>query len=434
MHMQNIVQIKLPKLGESVAEATILTWLKKPGDFIHKDEMIAEVATDKVDTDLPSEYAGTLQEIIVKEGETAAVGAVIATVAIEERQTTSLQPDLQVSKKSEAPQIPSESVQEPATIQHNGNGSSSRKQIKILQAETPSFLTPVVRNIAAEAGLTPDDLRKIKPTGSNQTRITKKDILAYLSPTTSPIPAMPTPTKQNLEVLLNDEVTPLSRMRKLIGQHMTQAIQTVPHVTTVVRADVTDLVQWRDAHKERIFEQEKVKITYTHLIMQRVTETLRQFPKLNAWMNGSDELIIKHEINLGFAAATPDDNLIVPNVKSAQDLSLYGLAKQVNRLGKAAKENKLAPSDIEKTTFTVSNTGIFGSLLGTPIISPPQVAVLALGEIESAPGVILENGEEKLAIRKQMYLSMSYDHRIIDGAYASRFLKELKSALQTRVL
>lgn len=421
------VDIKLPKLGESVAEATIITWLKKPGDAVSKDETIAEVATDKVDTDLPSEYEGTLEEILIQEGETAAVGAIIAKISIKQNELAAVEESITQELETEQHTTLKEVV---VSTQSNGAASLSNvEKAKKLQAESPTFLTPVVRNIAAEAGLTPEDLKKIQPSGSNKTRITKKDILNFLTPKKESI-SLPTPKKLNLEITENDEVVQLSRMRKLIGQHMTQAIQTVPHVTTFVRTDVTNLVNWREANKERVLKQENVKLTYTHLIMKCVVESLRYYPKLNAWMNGNDELILKQNVNLGFAAATPDDNLIVPNVKSAQDFSLYGLAKQVNQLGKAAKEKGLAASDIENTTFTVSNTGIFGSLMGTPILSPPQVGVLALGAIESAPGVIVENGEEKLAIRKQMYLSISYDHRIIDGAYASKFLTDLKIRLE----
>jgi 2-oxoglutarate dehydrogenase E2 component (dihydrolipoamide succinyltransferase) len=414
--MSTIVSITLPKLGESVADATIISWLKKPGDFVKKDELIAEVATDKVDTDLPSEFEGVLEAILVKEGDKANVGSAIATIKVEGDVVQNIPNPLPVFGSTETA----------TTTQAVANNAG-----RTLNQNATSFLTPVVRNIAAEAGLTTEDLSKIATSG-NHNRITKKDILSYLTPPVAQVtPVVIANPKQNLEVTENDEVIELTRMRKLIGAHMVKASQLVPHVTSFTTADVSDLVSWRDSNKEAFTKKNGVKLTYTHIIMQKVIQLLKEYPKLNAWMNGDDEFIIKNDINLGFAAATPDENLIVPNVKAAQKLDVVGLAKSVNALGKAAKSNSLKPTDIERTTFTVSNTGIFGSMMGTPIISVPQVAILALGEIASAPSVIVENGEEKLAIRKKMYLSLSYDHRVIDGAYASKFLKGLKHALET---
>lgn len=414
--MSTIVSITLPKLGESVADATIISWLKQPGDFVAKDECIAEVATDKVDTDLPSEFEGILESILVQEGETANVDSVIATIRVEGEV-------LQVAPSS----LPTAKTNTVTSTSTSVSHDAGRK----LNSNIPSFLTPVVRNIAAEAGLTPEDLAKILTSGSNN-RITKKDILSFLAPPqVQAAPVIQTNPKQKLEITDGDDVIILSRMRKLIGAHMVKASQIVPHVTSFTAADVSDLVTWRDNNKDVFTKENGVKLTYTHIIMLKVVELLKEFPKLNAWMNGDDEFIVKENINLGFAAATPDENLIVPNVKNAGSLDIVGLAKSVNALGQAAKSNNLKPSDIERTTFTVSNTGIFGSMMGTPIISVPQVAILALGEIASAPSVIIENGEEKLAIRKKMHLSLSYDHRVIDGAYASKFLKGLKKALET---
>jgi 2-oxoglutarate dehydrogenase E2 component (dihydrolipoamide succinyltransferase) len=414
--MSTIVSITLPKLGESVADATIISWLKQPGDFVSKDEYIAEVATDKVDTDLPSEFEGVLESILVQAGKSANVGSTIATIRVEgeiAQDTTKPLPNKETKAVSHA------------------SPSISNNAGKELNSSTSSFLTPVVRNIAAEAGLTTEDLAKIPTSGSNN-RITKKDILSFLSPPqVQAAPVGQNNPKQNLEITDGDDVIVLSRMRKLIGAHMVKASQIVPHVTSFSAADVSDLVAWRDNTKDVFTKENGVKLTYTHIIMKKVVELLKEYPKLNAWMNGDDEFILKQNINLGFAAATPDENLIVPNVKNAGSLDIVGLAKSVNALGQAAKSNNLRPSDIERTTFTVSNTGIFGSMMGTPIISVPQVAILALGEIASAPSVIIENGKEKLAIRKKMHLSLSYDHRVIDGAYASKFLKGLKKALET---
>ncbi|MFT4568032.1 MAG: 2-oxoglutarate dehydrogenase E2 component (dihydrolipoamide succinyltransferase), partial [Saprospiraceae bacterium] len=407
-----IVDIILPKLGESVAEATILKWLKKIGDPIQMDENLAEVATDKVDTDLPSEYKGVLHSILVKEGEVAQVGATIATIEVAGDATIKIEKDEHRSEKT------SDFGNQEQLIKSAKSVNQVVKGNRILQNATSLFLTPVVRNIAAEAGLTADELLRIKPTGSNSTRITKKDILNYLHPPVQK-PLAAHDAKRKLAIEPEDQVVPLSRMRKLIADHMSTSVQTAAHVTSWSEVDVTEIVTWRQAHKEDFIEEHGVKLTYTHLFMQEIVETLKAFPKLNAWLNGGEELIIKNKINLGFATATPNDNLIVPNLKDASALGLVGIVKGVNELGSAAKNGKLKPRDIEETTFTISNTGAYGSLMGTPILSLPQVGILALGEIVSKPSVIMVDGDEIIAIRKLMYLSLSYDHRIIDGAYGS---------------
>ena len=412
-----LVSILLPKLGESVTEATIIKWLKQPGDKIEKDETIAEVATDKVDTDLPSEYEGVLKEIFIGEGETVAVGKSIATIEVAEDQIV-IKDTIEVKEQDSTSNTKSE------------NNQQIKRQSKTnLGHQSGLYLTPVVRNIAHEAGLTPDELSTIQPTGSNKTRITKKDILNYLNPTEEITPSKS--IKRTLKIESNDEVIPLTRMRKLIASHMSESSQTAAHVTSWVIADVTSIVTWRENHKVLFARKHKTKLTYTHIFMALVIESLIEYPKLNAWYNGEDELVLKGDINLGFAAATPDDNLIVPNIKSAETKALQEIVSSVNILGKAAKTKALKSIDIEGTTFTVSNTGIFGSLMGTPLIALPQVAILALGEITSAPGIIIKDNIESIAIVKQMHLSLSYDHRIIDGAYASRFLKNLKNRMTT---
>jgi len=414
-----IVDVILPKLGESVAEATILKWLKEVGDTIERDENLAEVATDKVDTDLPSEYEGILRSILVQEGEVVQVGARIATIEIE-GEIEIINKD--VEKLSEKTNL--SGGQQTDSNSKNAH-RSDKGEHKSVRNTTGLFLTPVVRNIAAEAGLSADDLLKIKPTGSNATRISKKDILNYLHPKPKEVHAR-SDAKRNLNIEAEDEVLPLSRMRMLIAEHMTASVQKAAHVTSWTEADVTEIVAWRDSNKESFVKEHGVKLTYTHLFMKEVVASLKQFPKLNAWLNGGEELIIKHNVNLGFATATPDDNLIVPNLKDAASMDLVEIVKGVSTLGANAKNGKLKLHDTEETTFTVSNTGVYGSLMGTPILSLPQVGILALGEIVSKPAVITENGIEKIAIRKMMFLSLSYDHRIIDGAYGSSFLKDLK--------
>lgn len=405
-----IVSITLPQLGESVAEATILKWLVEPGDTIERDQIIAEVATDKVDTDLYSEYEGVLSTIEVKEGEIALVGSTIATI------TTSKSIELEKVVPQEGKSI----SKSPATQEKDQN----KEQVQSILNSTSLYLTPVVRNIAAKAKLTPQQLEQIPRSGSNHSRITKKDILAYLNTPTKSAEVIQ--ERKILKIEEEDEVYSLSRMRQLIAKHVSESVQTAAHVTSWVISDVTSIVRWRENVKVEFQENYNSKLTYTHIFMALVVESLQQFPKLNAWFDGVDQLVLKKRINLGFATATPDNNLIVPNLKSAEGLTFSDFAKEVNRLGQAAKSNSLDRTDIQGTTFIVSNTGIFGSLMGTPILVLPQVAILALGAIESAPGVVIEDGKEKIAIVKQMHLSLSYDHRIIDGAYASGFLSDLK--------
>src|SRR5690606_7613724 len=311
------------------------------------------------------------------------------------------------------------------------NSIQQESTVELLETKSldgKSFLSPVVRRIAAENGLEIDDLKQIKPTGENG-RIRKADILKFLKKDEKPI-QQKVSTKLNLNIQPEDKVESLPRIRQIAAEHLQTSYQIIPHVTTFSEVNVTNLVNHREKIKEDFQKENGVKVTYTHFIMKAVIDTLTEFPKFNAWMN-EDELIIKNDINLGFATALPDGNLIVPNIKKVNDLSLKEIIENVNLIGNNAKSNKLKSSDIQDTTFTVSNTGIFGSLAGTPIISRPQVAVLALGEIRSGAGVITVDGKEELAVCKMMMLSLSYDHRVIDGALASQFLTSLKKRLES---
>jgi len=404
------IQIILPKMGESVMEATITNWLKKPGDKIEKDELFVTIGTDKVDSDLPSEYEGILKEILVQEGEEAKVGHPIAIMEVS-ADTVVHTPMVETAK--------SEVVKTETSVE----------LLETKSLDGKSFLSPVVRKIAAEYGLEIEDLKKIVPTGENG-RIRKVDILKYLKKDEKPIQAGVVSTKLNLNIQPEDKVESLPRIRQIAAAHLQSSYQIIPHVTTFCEVNVSNLVKHRDSIKDSFFQENGVKVTYTHFIMKAVIETLKEYPKFNAWMN-EDELILKSDINLGFATALPDGNLIVPNVKKVNDMSLKEIIENVNLIGNNAKSNKLKSTDIQDTTFTVSNTGIFGSLMGTPIISRPQVAVLALGEIRSGAGVILVDGKEELAVCKMMMLSLSYDHRVIDGALASQFLSSLKKKLES---
>lgn len=402
------IQILLPKMGESVMEATITDWLKNPGDKIAKDELFVTIGTDKVDSDLPSEYEGILKEILVQEGEEVKVGHAIAIMEVS-ADTIVHTEKFELKEREKA---------------------TTETQVELLETKSldgKSFLSPVVRRIAAENGLEIEDLKQIKPTGENG-RIRKTDILKFLKKDEKPVPQKIS-TKLNLNIQPEDKVESLPRIRQIAAEHLQTSYQIIPHVTTFSEVNVSNLVSHREKIKDDFQKENGVKVTYTHFIMKAVIETLKEFPKFNAWMN-EDELILKSDINLGFATALPDGNLIVPNVKKVNDLSLKEIIENVNLIGNNAKSNKLKSDDIQDTTFTVSNTGIFGSLAGTPIISRPQVAVLALGEIRSGAGVILKDGKEELAVCKMMMLSLSYDHRVIDGALASQFLTALKKRLE----
>ena len=404
-----IIQILLPKMGESVMEATITNWLKNPGDKIEKDELFVTIGTDKVDSDLPSEYEGILKEILVQEGEETKVGRPIAILEVS-ADTVVHAEKVEIIKTDVTSEV------------------SSVELLETKSLDGKSFLSPVVRKIAAENGLEIDDLKKIVPTGENG-RIRKVDILKFLKKDEKPTISGPVSTKLNLNIQPEDTVETLPRIRQIAAQHLQASYQIIPHVTTFSEVNVTNLVNYRDSIKESFQQENGVKITYTHFIMKAVIETLKEFPKFNAWMN-EDELILKSDINLGFATALPDGNLIVPNVKKVNEMNLKEIIENVNLVGNNAKTNQLKSTDIQDTTFTVSNTGMFGSLMGTPIISRPQVAVLALGEIRSGAGVVIKEGKEELAVCKMMMLSLSYDHRVIDGALASQFLSALKKKLE----
>ncbi|MBA5630082.1 dihydrolipoamide acetyltransferase family protein [Moheibacter lacus] len=405
------IQILLPKMGESVMEATITDWLKQPGDKIAKDELFVTIGTDKVDSDLPSEYEGILKEILVGEGEEVKVGHPIAI--------------LEVSADTV---VHAEKVEIKSTEINSINSSVELLETKSLDGK--SFLSPVVRRIAAENRLEVEDLKKITPTGENG-RIRKVDILKFLKKDEKPIPQKVS-TKLNLNIQPEDTVETLPRIRQIAAEHLQTSYQIIPHVTTFSEVNVTNLVNYREKIKDEFQQENGLKLTYTHFIMKAVIDTLVEFPKFNSWMN-EDELILKKDINLGFATALPDGNLIVPNVKKVNEMSLKEIIESVNLVGNNAKSNKLKSADIQDTTFTVSNTGIFGSLMGTPIISRPQVAVLALGEIRSGAGVVVVDGKEELAVCKMMMLSLSYDHRVIDGALASQFLSTLKKRLENLI-
>ena len=406
------INIPLPKIGESTTEAKIVEWLKKPGDFIKRDELFAVIGTDKVDSEIFSEYEGTLKEILVKEGEEVFVGTPICTMEVDDSVSENF--------------IIKEVQKSVETVTENQSENQNSKLVsRILEQK---FLSPVVRKMAAENGLSLEDLQKINGTGENG-RIRKQDIENFLKPRKQNTSTPFIEEKLQLKVELDETLEPLSKMRKLIAENMEKSWRSIPHVTTFMDVNVTKLVAYREENKEKFLQENAVKLTYTHLIMKAVIDAIKVYPTLNSWFN-NEELLEKKNINLGFAAALPDGNLIVPNIKNAQNLSVVEIAQHVSEIGTRAKNGKLKPDDIQDTTFTVSNTGMFGSESGTPIISRPQVAVLALGNILRRAWIVEENGEEKFLPQSVMTLSLSYDHRIIDGALASKFLTEIKKNME----
>lgn len=400
------LSIKLPKIGESTQEATIITWYKKEGDFVAKNDILLEISTDKVNSELPSEFEGILEKIIVNENETAKVDATIAL--------------MKVSDEVFAKYHKTENITKQKTEEKSSSQKSQRTDFKEFENK---FLSPIVRKLIAENNISFDELSQVQTT--NQ-RISKKDIEHYLE---SKKPKQNTTFNQEkltLTITENDTIQTLSAFRKKLSATLQTSYQTIPHVTTFSEINVTKLVAKREELKNEFQLTYNQKVTYTHFIMYGVLQTLKNFPQLNAWLN-VDDYILKGNINLGFAAALPDGNLIVPNIKEAEKLNFNELVLKVNETAQRAKNNKLSSQDIENTTFTVSNTGIFGSLMGTPIIVRPQVAILALGEIHD--GIDLDENDKVIRIKK-MYASLSYDHRVIDGALASKFLTELKQRIQ----
>ncbi len=399
--------IYLPKIGESTQEATITFWCKNENEFVAKDDILLEISTDKVNSELPSEFEGILQKILAKENEMVKVGAPIAL--------------MEVSDEVFAKYNQTEKVAETKITEKEVEKKSQIADFKEFKSQ---FLSPIVRKLIAENNISFDELAEIS---TKSQRISKKDIENYLKSKQNILENTFAENKLKLAIESNDLVQILSPFRKKLSETLQTSYQTIPHVTTFSEINVTQLVAKREELKNEFQLTYNQKVTYTHFIMYEVLQTLKNFPQLNAWLN-VDEYILKGNINLGFAAALPDGNLIVPNIKNAETLNFNELIEKVNETAQRAKSNKLQTQDIENTTFTVSNTGIFGSLMGTPIIVRPQVAILALGEIHN--GIDLDENDKVIRVKK-MYASLSYDHRVIDGALASKFLNELKTKIQT---
>jgi 2-oxoglutarate dehydrogenase E2 component (dihydrolipoamide succinyltransferase) len=440
------VDLVMPKMGESIMEATILKWHKKPGDAVKMDETVLEIATDKVDSEVPSTGEGTIEEILFKENDVVPIGTVIARIKTGAGETTA-QPQA-ASPKPQAEQV---------TIQPQASQQTTSTQLTNVEPRTSNntnrFYSPLVLNIAAQEGVSMSELENINGTG-NEGRVTKRDILQYVSDkrngktqaaSNKPQGAsneqqMVIPiqrVEQNQEAQNNQvttykgnvEIIEMDRMRRLIADHMVRSKHTSPHVTSFTEADVTNLVMWRDRVKKEYEKREGTKITFTPLFIEAIVRCIKKFPLINSSLDGNN-IIVKKDINIGMATALPTGNLIVPVIKNADGYNLVGLAKQVNNLADSARNNKLKPEDIADGTFTLTNVGTFGSLMGTPIINQPQVAILAVGAIKKRPVVVETSQGDSIAIRHMMYLSMSYDHRIVDGSLGATFLTAVANELE----
>lgn len=421
-----LFEIKMPKMGESIEEATITKWFVKEGDQIQEDDVLLEIATDKVDSEIPSPVAGKIVKIFFEVNDLVPVGKVIALIDTEDgvgtdASSTAAAPVVEETKRSEAqPKTP-----------------LSKAEYKEADAR---FYSPLVRSIAAWEQIPPEELSKIHGTGRNN-RVRKQDILAWIqSREKHAEEAAQTDIKSATETIVEkakpsvslwpgDEVMEMDRVRKIIADHMVMSKRTAAHVTNILEADVTEIVMWRNRVKDEFEAREKQKFTFMPPVTQAVARALRDFPGVNITVDGYN-IIMRKAINIGIAVATPDGNLIVPVVKNADQLSLTGLALEINRLAELARKGKLSPDDIQGGTFSITNFGTFRNLMGTPVINQPQAAILAVGVIEKKPAVLETPGGDVIAIRHKMYLSLSYDHRAIDGALGGAFLRRVADYLE----
>jgi len=428
------VEIRLPKMGESVTEATITNWLKGVGDAIEIDEPLVEVATDKVDNELPSEVSGTVSQLLFDTDEVAQVGDVIALISAEG----------EAAEEESAPTPSVEAVEETVNAAIESGSSSNVDK----NGPSGKFYSPLVRSIAKKEGIAMNELESINGSGQND-RVTKKDILDYIdnrgnqpaskapskqqedtAPAPSTAPKTDAPKAPSVPAMEGDEIIEMDRMRKMISEHMVRSKQTSPHVTSFVEADVTEIWNWRNKIKGDFKAREGENFTFTPIFIQAVANAIKDFPKINICVDG-DKIIQRKNINIGMAAALPSGNLIVPVIKQADRLNLYGLAKKVNELATNARENKLTSDDIQGGTYTVTNVGTFGNVMGTPIINQPQVAILATGAIRKVPAVIETPDGDFIGIRYKMFLSHSYDHRVVDGALGGMFVKRVAEYLES---
>jgi len=427
------VELIMPKMGESVAEATIIKWLKKEGDKIAADETVLEIATDKVDSEIPSTAEGTLIKRLFNEGDVVQVGKAIAIISTDANATVE-------APKTETPVTAQTAVKEVAV--------APVAEVMAVEKTSASgkFYSPLVRTIAQKEGISMAELDAIAGTGLNG-RVTKNDVLAYIPNKGKQTAAVTQPQvikevntaasngngaahqKPAVAVNAGDEIIEMDRMRKLIADHMVMSKHTSPHVTSFVEADVTNIVLWREKVKKNFEKREGEKLTFTPIFIEALTKAIKDFPMINISLDGT-KIIKRKNINIGMATALPSGNLIVPVIKNADQLNLVGITKQVNDLANKARNNKLSPDDIQGGTYTISNVGSFGNVMGTPIINQPQVAIMAVGAIKKKPAVIETEHGDLIGIRHFMYLSHSYDHRIVDGSLGGQFVRRVADYLE----
>ncbi len=430
------VELFMPKMGESIMEATIIKWLKKVGEKIEMDEILLEIATDKVDSDVPSPVNGTVAKILFEEGETVEVGKAIALIATEGEE---IMPEASptVPKVLETTEQYEEEVPSPVTEQAALTTASVEKSAR--PSSSKRFYSPLVRTIAQKENISTAELDQIEGTGLNG-RVTKKDILHYVKSGKSPasIPTRPSVATSMPIVEANGvgkstsgntEIIEMDRMRRLIADHMVRSKHTSPHVTSFVEVDVTDLVNWRNKVKQEFQSKYKEKITFTPIFIEAVVKAIKDFPMVNVSVDGY-KIIVKKDINIGMATALPSGNLIVPVIKNADHYSLVGLTKKVNELAERGRKNALKPEEIQGGTFTLTNVGTFGNIMGVPIINQPQVAIMSTGAIKKKPAVLETEFGDVIAVRHLMFLSLSYDHRVVDGMLGGSFLRRVGDYLE----
>jgi 2-oxoglutarate dehydrogenase E2 component (dihydrolipoamide succinyltransferase) len=422
------IELIMPKMGESIMEATILSWLKKPGDKIEQDESVLEVATDKVDTEVPSTHAGVLKEILAKEGEVVKVGKAIAIITTD-AEASNGSPLIAPEPKKESQKAVKE-TNEP--VASNSNGSS---HAAVDYKSSNRFYSPLVKNIAKEENISVAELESIAGSGL-EGRVTKKDILGYVQNRklgkvvqATPVKAVSSAPLVPASVSAGDEIIEMDRMRKMIAERMVDSKRISPHVTSFVEADVTNIVFWRNKMKNEFQKREGDALTFTPIFIEAIIQAIKDYPMINIQVDG-DRIIKKKDINIGMAVALPTGNLIVPVIKNADQFNLTGLAKVVNDLARRARENKLKPDELSGGTFTVSNVGSFGNVMGTPIIMQPQVGIIALGAVQKKPAVIETPYGDAIAIRHKMFLSHSYDHRVVDGSLGGMLVRRVADYLE----
>lgn len=431
-------ELKLPKMGESVAEATLTAWLKDIGDTIEFDEAVVEIATDKVDSEVPSEKKGVLLEKCFEINDVIEVGqtiAIIETDEIEISAETNTENNIQEenTQSAEDKNIPEKELAEEITESLEKSADIILKTDKVTTSNK-GFLSPLVKNMIKKEGITSDELNLINGTGKNK-RITKNDILSFLS---NRKVILHNPIKSDTNIIqpekldvsdFSDEVIEMTKMGKIISQHMTDSVKISAHVQSFIEVDVTNIYNWRDRVKSGFESREGQKFTFTPIFIEAVAVALRQYPMMNISVS-DDKIILKKKINIGMATALANGNLIVPVIKNADQLNLVGMAKSVNDLASRARANNLTPDDVAGGTYTVTNVGVFGSIMGTPIINQPQVGILAFGAIRKMPSVIETEEGDYIGIRKKMIISHSYDHRVVNGALGSKFIKAVKDYLE----